>query len=543
MSAQWLVLVGGEYHDYEAGGAALASVLTRALGARAVVTDDVRAMNKERLRACGGVLLYGQGNRLNAAQTRALDHAVRNDGKALVAVHSGCVFERNPTLFELLGVRFTGHPPMGEFPVRITDREVWLTQRLFDFRITDELYRVETAREGSRVLAAFAYQGRTYPAAFCREAGRGKVFYLALGHDQRAWGHATFRKLLGRGARWAAGGAAPRPLGAAVVGYGGAFNMGKHHIEGMNRWPGYKPLAICDIAPDRQAQARLDYPKLDVVGSVGDLLKLSGIDLIVVITPHNAHTAPALAALRAGKHVVIEKPMATSADDCNAMIEAARERKVVVVPYHNRRYDGDFLTLRGLLQAGAIGNVFQLEACHGGYGEPGAWWRSDKTISGGIAFDWGAHYVDWITHLVPGRIAHVIGHFHKRVWHHVTNEDHAQIIVRFESGAVAEFQDSTIAAAPKARFRILGEKGALLLEHGSEFAKVYAAVGGAMGREMQVRLRKGEWERYYAQLADHLLLCEDPEITAEEGRRNIAIIEAAQESSAKGGVPVKVAYE
>jgi predicted dehydrogenase/type 1 glutamine amidotransferase len=543
MSAQWLVLVGGPYHDPDAGGKAVAAVLKGALGAKAVVAADWEVLTRKKLAGIAGVVLFGHGKGLTPAQTAVLDDFVRREGKPLVGVHSASVFADNPALMQLLGVRFTGHPPFGEFAVRIADRASWVTQRLSDFRIADELYFLEAAPEGSRVLAACSYQGQNYPVALCREAGQGRVFYLALGHDARAWNHPVFRKLLGRGARWAAGGSEPAPLGAAVVGYGGAFSMGKHHLDGMLRCPGFKAAAICDIDPARQAQARQDYPKLEVCGRVEDLVKVPGVDLVTIITPHNAHAQPALAALRAGKHVVVEKPMALTAADCTAMIETARRHKVTVTPYHNRRYDGDFMVLRELVASGCIGEVFQLEAAFGGYREPGTWWRSDKTISGGIAFDWGAHFMDWITHLVPGPIAHVTGHFQKRVWRHVTNEDHAQILMRFGSGATALFEISALAAAPKPKFRILGAKGALLLDGKCEFVKVYTTVGNMLGREMQVAAPKSQGERYYPQLADHILLGEEPEITALEGRRNIAVIEAAQKSSARGGAPMKVEYE
>ncbi|MCZ7647757.1 MAG: ThuA domain-containing protein [Planctomycetota bacterium] len=540
MASRWLVLLGGKFHDFEAAGAYFANALKERLGAKAETTFDRSVLNAKRLAGYDGLLAYVEWGKVAAAEAAALDAFVRG-GKPLVGVHCACGYEENEKLLGLLGVRFTGHPAIDEFPVALSGEPHWLTHRLGDFRIADELYVMQVA-PGSRVLATMSHQGRAYPAALCREPGAGRVFYLALGHDARAWGNPAYGKLLGRGLAWAAGAAEPKPLGTAVVGYGGSFNMGKHHLDSMRAQPGFRPVAICDIAPERQKQARDDFPELKVVARTKELLELEGVDLVACITPHNVHAPVTLELLKAGKHAITEKPMAITTKECTAMIETARRHKASVHVYHNRRYDGDFISMRRIVESGALGPVFQLEAYSGGYGEPRTWWRSDKAVSGGIAHDWGAHFIDWITHLIPGPIRHVSGHFFKRAWPHVTNEDHALIQIVFESGAVALYETSQLAAAGKAKFRILGEQGALLHE-GKDALKLSAQVNGIRGREMLVPCANSDWGRFYRQLGDHLLLGEALEITAEEGRRNIAIIEAAEKSSRKHGAPMKVPYE
>ncbi|MBE7462127.1 MAG: ThuA domain-containing protein [Planctomycetes bacterium] len=541
MAKPWLMLVGGKWHAFQQAADVFSGVLAEALGVKTTVAFDRKALKPAALARYGGVLAYTEWGKVTPAEAKALEAFVQGGG-ALVGVHCASDYQPNETLFKLFGVRFRGHPPVDEFPVTFADRGHWITHRLDDFRITDEMYLMDVDDSGSQVLATMHHQGRNLPAVLCRNHGAGRVFYTALGHDARSWSNATFRKLLSRGACWAAGRAEPKALGVAVVGYGGSFNMGKHHLDSMAAQFGFKPRAICDVSPARQLQARQDFPDLAVVGSTKDLLKVDGVDLVTCITPHNVHAPVTVELLNAGKNVVVEKPMAIDTKECTAMIDAARKNKVMVNVYHNRRYDGDFITLRQIVQSGAVGDVFQIEAFSGGFGEPGTWWRSDKAISGGIAHDWGAHFLDWITHLVPGRIKHVIGRFRKKAWVHTTNEDHAQIFVHFENGCIAEFETSQLAAVGKPKFRILGEKGGILQDH-NDYVKLFAEASGIRGREMQVRTAKTVWHRYYQQLGDYLLLGEALEITAEEGRRNIAIVEAAEKSSAKGGVPVPVPYE
>ena len=128
-------------------------------------------------------------------------------------------------------------------------------------------------------------------------------------------------------------------------------------------------------------------------------------------------------------------------------------------PAHNRRWDGDYLTIRDLIGRGLIGDIFHIECGQGNFSHPGFWWRSDRAISGGVMHDWGAHFLDWILNLVPSKITQVTGDFQKRVWNAVTNEDHGQAYIRFENGVTADYWISSIAAISRPKWLILGTKG------------------------------------------------------------------------------------
>lgn len=106
--------------------------------------------------------------------------------------------------------------------------------------------------------------------------------------------------------------------------------------------------------------------------------------------------------------------------------------------FHNRRWDGDYIIIKDIIEKGLIGEIFHIECFIGSFSHPRYWWRSDKKISGGIMHDWGAHFIDWILNLIPSKITGIYGDFQKRVWFSVSNEDHGQAIIRFENGTTAD---------------------------------------------------------------------------------------------------------
>jgi predicted dehydrogenase len=292
------------------------------------------------------------------------------------------------------------------------------------------------------------------------------------------------------------------------------------------------------VDPKRLEQARKDHPEASHYSSVDEMLKDPEVEGISIVTPHNTHFDLALRALRAGRHVVVEKPICITVAEVDALIAEARKNKKMLSAYHNRRWDADILMIKSLIQKETIGEVFHVEVAIGGYGHPGTTWRSDKKISGGCFYDWGVHLVDYALQIIPDPIESVTGFFHKRVWD-VGNEDHTQALIRFKSGKFADVSVSTIAAAPKEKFRILGTKGAIT--GGWDLLRVHLPQQGfsTMG---EIRLGQGQHPQFYLNVAAHLTEGAPLLVTPESARRNIAVIECA-ELSAKSGQPVKPPHE
>lgn len=322
------------------------------------------------------------------------------------------------------------------------------------------------------------------------------------------------------------------PIKAAVVGYGPLFSMGKYHVESMSATGRMEVVAVCDTDRKRLKAARADLEDVRTYDDARKLATDAEVQLVAVVVPHNVHCAVTLPLLKAGKHVVVEKPFALTIKECDRMIEAAKQAGVTLSVFHNRRQDGDFLAAKDIIDKGYIGEVFHLETAIGGYSRPGQWWRSSKEISGGVFYDWGAHYVDWALHLVPGKMKTVSGQFQKRVWKQTTNEDHVEAYVKFDSGAVAHIQISDIAAAPKPRWYILGTKGAIVDTGGAGKFTVYTRTRGRIA-SFEVKHYETVWN-YYEMLADHLIKGAPNPVTPQSARRVIALMELAERSSRTG---------
>ena len=211
--------------------------------------------------------------------------------------------------------------------------------------------------------------------------------------------------------------------------------------------------------------------------------------------------------------------------------------------FHNRRWDGDFRAVRRVVEGGQIGDVFSIECFFGSYEEPRTdWWRSYKNASGGAFYDWGAHFVDWVLQLMPHRIESVTGVFHKRKWHQVSNEDHCQALIRFEGGRTAYLEQSSLAAIGKARFRILGTEGGIEQWHGMDALKLVTFDHGTR-LESKEPFLSDDWDAFYRNVADHLILGEPLAVTPQSARKVIGVINLAEESSRRGGMPMEVPFE
>ncbi len=333
-----------------------------------------------------------------------------------------------------------------------------------------------------------------------------------------------------------------KTIRCAVIGYGATCNMGNAHANWISNVNGMKAVAVCDVDPKRTAVAEKDFPGIETYNDLSGMIEKSEFDLAVVVTPHNTHAKLAIQCLEAGKHVVVEKPMCITAKEATDMIEAAKKAKVMLSVFHNRRYDGSFMTLKEIVAKDLIGDIFHVETFIGGYGRPGSWWRSDKKISGGAFYDWGAHFVDWLLNLVPGNVVGVTGFFHKLAWKNVTNEDHVEAMIRFDSGAVADVQISQLAMEKKPIWHILGTKGAIVdLRNKEEKFRVTTNVKGHPA-QIEVPFKKDDWESYYRNIVDHISKGKELKVKPEEARRVIAIIEAAEKSSRERKT-VEVPYE
>jgi scyllo-inositol 2-dehydrogenase (NADP+) len=540
-----LLITGGKWHDY----ATCAAVMTDALkpiGTDVTHTEDASAVTS----LVGGkfdcVLLYTCDDKFNESQVESLARFVRGGG-GLVGIHSANVQKSSDPYAKLIGSTFQTHGPVLDFKVSVSDPNHSIAHRVQDFRVTDELYVSELKAEVQPFLTAY-WGGKPQPLGYSRAEGKGRVVYLANGHSPEVMRHPTFQQLLQRCVRYATGEDwSNRTVKVAAIGYGGAFNMGKTHLQSCEK-ARMKATAVCDVDPKRAATAKEELGEhVQTFTKVDDLLKGSDTELCIVITPHNTHAALSIQCLEAGRHVVTEKPFTITVDQATRVIETARRANRMATVFHNRRWDGDFMTIRRLIESGAIGNVFHIECSFGGFNEPKVdWWRSYKDVSGGAFYDWGAHFVDWVLQLMPHKIESIAGDFKKLKWHQVSNEDYTSAYVRFAGGRSASIEQGSINAIGKSKWRILGTDGGIEMRRNpatdKDEIRVVSTKGGQR-TDTTVPILTSDWDGFYRNVADHLLLGEPLAVTPESARKVIAVLSLSEQSSKQGGAPVVPPFE
>jgi predicted dehydrogenase len=329
----------------------------------------------------------------------------------------------------------------------------------------------------------------------------------------------------------------------AVIGYGGAFNMGALHLNEMKR-AGMTPVAVAEIDESRLVAAEKDFPGIATFNSVPAMLRKSDADLVTIITPHNTHAKLALQCLRAGKGVVCEKPFAITTGECDAMIAEARRRGLLLSTYHNRHWDGNIMHAVRTVKSGAIGEVVRIEAHMGAWGKPGDWWRTSKTVSGGVLYDWGVHLLEYSLQLIDSKVTEVSGFAKRGVWAGQTrwkadtNEDEGFAVVRFKSGQWLTLMISSLDSRPKqGMLEITGTKGTYLMHYDSFELSTHEKGADVIRRS---RALPSEGWRFYQNIADHLVKGEKLVITGEWARRPIHILDLADRSVRLGkAMPAK----
>ena len=321
-----------------------------------------------------------------------------------------------------------------------------------------------------------------------------------------------------------------------VIGYGGIFNMGQIHLNEMKK-AGMTPVAVCDKDTKRLKVAETDFPGIETYTSITTMLKKSDVNLIVLITPHNMHAKQAIQCLNAGKHVICEKPLAITTEECDKMIATAKAKKLVLSTYHNRHWDGCILETMKHMKKGVIGDVVRIQAYTGCYEKPGDWWRSSKSISGGVMYDWGVHVIEWAIQAMDiskAKATEVAGFTHEGFWSDETPwkadtiEDDSYAVVRFDTGQSLTLSFSWLDATPgDGLVEIHGTKGTLQMNFG-EYKLILPGKKGQVvrtGPNMPM-----DWDKLYQNVADHLVKGTKLVITAERARRMVHLLDLATKS-------------
>lgn len=335
------------------------------------------------------------------------------------------------------------------------------------------------------------------------------------------------------------------PFRAAVIGYGYAGRCFHSYLIGLA--PGLELHGIASRNPETRARIRAErgcraYESFEAVIEDAD------VDLVVLATPHHLHAPHALQAMDAGKHVVTDKPMCLTLAECDDMIAAARRNGVLLNVFQNRRFDGDYLTNRKLMEDGELGDVKWIEAAWQKFG-PSRGWRATAAMGGGKLYDLGAHLVDQLCMLFPQAVQSVYCRMHYD-YPEIDIESEALLVIGFEGGKTGVCDFSMMAAISKPRFYVRATKGTFR-KYGfdpQEGAMCAGDIDAAVNApetygilhdgtaERAIPTVPGRWRDYYENISAVLNDGAEPVVRLAEVRREIAILGAAFRSARSGEV-------
>lgn len=247
----------------------------------------------------------------------------------------------------------------------------------------------------------------------------------------------------------------------ALLGYGHGGRV--FHAPLIAATPGMRLASVVTSAPERQEELRRRHPSARIIDDARALWESADDhDLIVVSTPNVSHVPLTLAALDAGLPVVIDKPMAATAEDGRRLARAAEERGLLLTVFQNRRWDGDFLTVRRVLSEERLGAVTRFESSFERWlpeRVPDAWReRGAPEEAGGLLFDLGSHLIDQAVGLF-GEPTSVYAELHRRRPGAEVDDD-AFVALEHAGGVRSHLWASAVARLHRPRFRVLGLRGA-----------------------------------------------------------------------------------
>ncbi len=341
---------------------------------------------------------------------------------------------------------------------------------------------------------------------------------------------------------------------AAVVGYGLAAS--ELHCPLIASTAGMVVSAVVTGNRQRAEAVNERYPDALVVPSVDELWSaVDDLDLVVIASPNRSHVPVGLAAMHVGLPVVVDKPVAASVAGALRLREAAERAGVLISVFHNRRWDGDALTLARLLREGAVGRVHRFESRYERWlpeVDAEAWRESDDPEdAGGLLYDLGSHLIDQaLTLFGPVSAVHAEVSL---VRPGARVDDDVFVSLTHTSAVQSQLWASAAAADAGPRFRLLGDAGAYVKygmdvqEKGLREADAPGQPGwgvepesawgqlGTPGAVRAVPTVPGAYPDYYAGIRDALRQHVPPPVTISEAIAVMAVIEAAQRSAVDGG--------
>ena len=341
-----------------------------------------------------------------------------------------------------------------------------------------------------------------------------------------------------------------------ICGYGLAGKI--FHGQLIKSVTGFEVIGILTGNDDRISQAETDFPRAIVTNDFDALLDVKP-DLVVIAGANVTHVPQAQAALSRGITVVIDKPMAADAKAVIELGELATANGAAVLPFQNRRWDSDYLTLKAAAESGVIGTPHRFESRLERFRLlPKGGWRelNDPEVLGGVLYDFAPHVVDQALDLM-GPVVSVTAHT-RTVRETPASDDDLIILLQHESGGISYLVGSLAVGLPGPRFTLAGTRGALRItaldtqEDHLKLGEIPGADWGVEPAESTIEIwssdAKGElsystlpfstgnWPEYYREVLAFLTESAAPTVTLDQAVGTMRVMDAARESALTGEV-------
>ena len=331
------------------------------------------------------------------------------------------------------------------------------------------------------------------------------------------------------------------PIRVAVIGCG--LVAQRSHLPAYVSAPEAELEAVVSGRRETAETVAAQFGNPRVLDSWEAAIADPAVDAIDICTPNSLHAPIAIAAARAGKHVIVEKPMATTIAEADAMVAAARETGVTLMVAHNLRFVPIYQAVQKAMAQGTIGAPFSARGIfmHAGpdefWGATSSWFWQEQEAGGGSLLDMGIHMIDLLRWII-GRPVLEVTSMTSRVSRPTFADDNAMLVMRMEGDVLASVQASWSARPfPDRQIAIHGELGHIAMGRSAEEPLVINLKDGAGSRKVIPEvLAASPIGDPFAAFVRSIQGGVEPPVTGEDGRASLAIALAAYESARTGRV-------
>lgn len=324
-----------------------------------------------------------------------------------------------------------------------------------------------------------------------------------------------------------------KPVRAGIIGFGRMAES--WHLPRMQKLDVYDVVAVCDVTEARCRAAQ--EAGLKATADLSEFLSWD-IEMALVATPSAHHHAGALKAAEAGKHLLVDKPMAVTAEQAEEMIAAARANNVALSVYHNRHFDPDYRMVKAAVQEGLLGELVAIEnramdsepAVTFGTADYDPAWRISARAGGGVLMDFGPHWIEQVVDLMAGqKIVQVFGDVRNVKWGDAPDLFRIEMIFENDVHATVGQNDIAYYSLPD-KWLILGTKASL---HAPlEWPCPHVIINGP-DYELR-RSTAAEEQSLHVNFAEHVRQGKDLIITPEHALRVMKVMQAGIDSARAG---------